>query len=128
MTSSTRGLAMGVLIFASFMDLLDATIVNVALPSIRADLGASGAQLEWVVGGYLLAFAVLMITGGRLGDMFGRRRLFVTGVLGFTVGSALACVAPTIGVLLARPRRPGWLRRDDGAAGAVLAPGAVPAA
>ncbi len=95
-----RGLAMGVLIFASFMDLLDATIVNVALPSIRSDLDASGAQLEWAVGGYLLAFAVLMITGGRLGDMFGRRRLFVTGVIGFTVGSALACVAPTIGVLL----------------------------
>ena len=95
-----RGLAMGVLIFASFMDLLDATIVNVALPSIRSDLDASGAQLEWTVGGYLLAFAVLMITGGRLGDMFGRRRLFVTGVIGFTVGSALACVAPTIGVLL----------------------------
>jgi EmrB/QacA subfamily drug resistance transporter len=100
MTSKTRGLAMGVLIFASFMDLLDATIVNVALPSIRADLGASGAQLEWTVGGYLLAFAVLMITGGRLGDMFGRRRLFVVGVIGFTAGSALACVAPTIGVLL----------------------------
>jgi EmrB/QacA subfamily drug resistance transporter len=95
-----RGLAMGVLIFASFMDLLDATIVNVALPSIRSDLDASGAQLEWTVGGYLLAFAVLMITGGRLGDMFGRRRLFVTGVVGFTVGSALACVAPTIGILL----------------------------
>ncbi len=95
-----RGLAMGVLIFASFMDLLDATIVNVALPSIRDDLDASGAQLEWTVGGYLLAFAVLMITGGRLGDMVGRRRLFVTGVVGFTLGSALACVAPTIGVLL----------------------------
>lgn len=95
-----RGLAMGVLIFASFMDLLDATIVNVALPSIRADLGASGAQLEWVVGGYLLAFAVLMITGGRLGDIVGRRRMFVTGVAGFTLGSALACVAPTIEVLL----------------------------
>ena len=95
-----RGLAMGVLIFASFMDLLDATIVNVALPSIRTDLDASGAQLEWVVGGYLLAFAVLMITGGRLGDIVGRRRMFVTGVVGFTVGSALACVAPTIGVLL----------------------------
>jgi EmrB/QacA subfamily drug resistance transporter len=91
---------MGVLIFASFMDLLDATIVNVALPSIRTDLGASGAQLEWVVGGYLLAFAVLMITGGRLGDMLGRRRLFVAGVVGFTIGSALACLAPTIGVLL----------------------------
>jgi EmrB/QacA subfamily drug resistance transporter len=95
-----RGLAMGVLIFASFMDLLDATIVNVALPSIRTDLGASGAQLEWTVGGYLLAFAVLMITGGRLGDIFGRKRLFVIGVVGFTIGSLLACVAPTIGVLL----------------------------
>jgi EmrB/QacA subfamily drug resistance transporter len=95
-----RGLAMSVLIFASFMDLLDATIVNVALPSIRTDLHASGAQLEWVVGGYLLAFAVLMITGGRLGDLAGRRRVFVTGVVGFTVGSALACLAPTIGVLL----------------------------
>ncbi|HEX3930205.1 MAG TPA: MFS transporter [Nocardioides sp.] len=95
-----RGLAMGVLIFASFMDLLDATIVNVALPSIRDDLGASGAQLEWTVGGYLLAFAVLMITGGRLGDIFGRRRLFVAGVVGFTLGSALACIAPSIGVLL----------------------------
>ncbi|MDN5766121.1 MAG: DHA2 family efflux MFS transporter permease subunit [Humibacillus sp.] len=96
-----RGLAMGVLIFASFMDLLDATIVNVALPSIRTDLDASGAQLEWVVGGYLLAFAVLMITGGRLGDILGRRRLFAVGVLGFTAGSALACFAPTIGVLIA---------------------------
>ncbi|HEY3530511.1 MAG TPA: DHA2 family efflux MFS transporter permease subunit [Nocardioides sp.] len=95
-----RGLAMGVLIFASFMDLLDATIVNVALPSIRTDLDASGAQLEWTVGGYLLAFAVLMITGGRLGDILGRKRLFVAGVVGFTIGSALACVAPTIGVLL----------------------------
>src|SRR5689334_12054484 len=95
-----RGLAMGVLIFASFMDLLDATIVNVALPSIRDDLGANGAQLEWVVGGYLLAFAVLMITGGRLGDIFGRRQLFVVGVVGFTAASALACFAPTIGVLI----------------------------
>ena len=95
-----RGLAMGVLIFALFMDLLDATIVNVALPSIQEDLGATGAQLEWVVGSYLLAFAVLMITGGRLGDIFGRQRMFVVGVVGFTLGSALACVAPTIGVLL----------------------------
>ena len=95
-----RGLAMGVLIFASFMDLLDATIVNVALPSIHRP-GAIGAQLEWVVGGYLLAFAVLMITGGRLGDILGRQRMFVVGVLGFTAGSALACFAPTIGVLVA---------------------------
>lgn len=96
-----RGAAMGVLIFASFLDLMDATIVNVALPSVRTDLDATGAQLEWVVGGYLLAFAVLMITGGRLGDILGRRRMFVIGVVGFTLGSALACVAPTIGVLIA---------------------------
>jgi EmrB/QacA subfamily drug resistance transporter len=95
-----RGLALGVLIFASFMDLLDATIVNVALPSIQDDLGATGAQLEWVVGGYLLTFAVLMITGGRLGDVVGRRRIFLLGVVGFTVGSVLACIAPSIGVLL----------------------------
>ena len=95
-----RGLARGVRIFASFMDLLDATIVTVALPSIRDDLGARGGQREWPVGGYLLAFAVLMITGGRLGDMYGRRGLFVAGVIGFTVGSLLACLAPTIGVLL----------------------------
>ena len=100
MSQNNRGAAMAVLIFASFMDLLDATIVNVALPSIRADLGASGSQLEWVVGGYLLAFAVLMITGGRLGDLFGRQRLFVAGVVGFTVGSALACAAPSIELLL----------------------------
>ena len=101
MNHHRRGLAMGVLIFASFMDLMDATIVNVALPSIRTDLDATGAQLEWIVSGYLLSFAVLMITGGRLGDMVGRRRMFVLGVLGFTLGSALACAAPTIGVLLA---------------------------
>jgi len=84
-----------------FMVILDVAIVNVALPSIQQDLDATGAQLEWVVGGYLLAFAVLMITGGRLGDIAGRRRMFVTGVVGFTVGSLLACVAPSIGVLLA---------------------------
>ncbi|WP_426565713.1 MFS transporter [Angustibacter sp. McL0619] len=99
--ASSRGLAIGVLVFASFMDLMDATIVNVALPSIRADLQATPAQLEWTVGGYLLAFAVLMITGGRLGDIFGRQRIFVIGVLGFTVGSTLACVAPSADVLVA---------------------------
>jgi EmrB/QacA subfamily drug resistance transporter len=113
--NNRRGLAMGVLIFASFMDLMDATIVNVALPSISAELGASGAQLEWVVGSYLLAFAALMITGGRLGDMVGRRRVFVLGVIGFTAGSALACLAPTIGVLLAA-------RVAQGAGAAMMVP------
>jgi EmrB/QacA subfamily drug resistance transporter len=96
----SRALAIGVLIFASFMDLMDATIVNVALPSIERDLQATAAQLEWTVGGYLLAFAVLMVTGGRLGDIFGRQRIFVIGVAGFTLGSALACLAPSAEVLV----------------------------
>jgi EmrB/QacA subfamily drug resistance transporter len=96
-----RGLAMGVLIFASFMDLMDATIVNVALPSMQRDLGASPSQLEWIVSAYLLAFAVLLITGGRLGDIVGRRRVFLSGVIGFTVASVLAAVAPNAGFLIA---------------------------
>jgi MFS family permease len=78
-----RWLAVVVLLFASFMDLLDTTIVNVALPAIEKDLGASSAQLEWIVSGYVLSFAVLLITGGRLGDIFGRKRMFLIGVVGF---------------------------------------------
>ena len=88
-----------ILIVASFMDLLDTTIVNVALPSIQKDLSASAAQLEWIVSGYVLAYAVLLITGGRLGDIFGRKRLFLVGVAGFTVASA-ACAAVGTGETL----------------------------
>lgn len=88
-----RGLAMGVLIFASFMDILDATIVQVALPTIRDDLGATAAQLEWTVSGYMLAFAVLLVTGGRLGDIIGRKRTFLIGVAGFTLASVVASVS-----------------------------------
>ena len=92
-TTPRRGLAIGILLFASFMDLLDVTIVQVALPSIGADLGASEAQLEWIVSGYMLAFAVALITGGRLGDLFGRRRVFLIGIAGFTLASAAAAAA-----------------------------------
>lgn len=92
-TAPRRGLAIGILLFASFMDLLDITIVQVALPSIGADLGASEAQLEWIVSGYMLAFAVALITGGRLGDLFGRRRIFLVGIAGFTLSSAAAAAA-----------------------------------
>ncbi|GAA0993672.1 MFS transporter [Subtercola frigoramans] len=88
-----------ILIVASFMDLLDTTIVNVALPSIQEDLSASAAQLEWIVSGYVLAYAVLLITGGRLGDIFGRKRLFLVGVAGFTLVSA-ACAAAGTGETL----------------------------
>jgi len=94
MTSAPRrNLAIGILLFASFMDLLDVTIVQVALPSIGADLAASDAQLEWIVSGYMLAFAMGLITGGRLGDLFGRRRIFLVGIAGFTLASAAAAAA-----------------------------------
>ena len=92
-TTTRRGLAIGILLFASFMDLLDVTIVQVALPSIGADLGASEAQLEWIVSGYMLAFAVALITGGRLGDLYGRRRIFLIGIAGFTIASGVAAAA-----------------------------------
>jgi EmrB/QacA subfamily drug resistance transporter len=98
--TTRRGLAMGILIFASFMDLLDVTIVQVALPTIREDLGATPAQLEWMVSGYMLAFAVLLITGGRLGDIVGRQRMFLIGVAGFTIASVLASVSTSGDVLV----------------------------
>ncbi|ARC55532.1 Antiseptic resistance protein [Frondihabitans sp. 762G35] len=94
-----RWLAVVVLLFASFMDLLDTTIVNVALPSIEKSLEATPAQLEWIVSGYVLSFAVVLITGGRLGDIFGRKRLFLIGVAGFTLASA-SCAAATSGDML----------------------------
>jgi EmrB/QacA subfamily drug resistance transporter len=94
-----RSIAVVVLLFASFMDLLDTTIVNVALPSIEKDLNATSAQLEWIVSGYVLSFAVLIITGGRLGDIYGRKRLFLIGVAGFTLASA-SCAAATSGDML----------------------------
>jgi EmrB/QacA subfamily drug resistance transporter len=93
--TSRRGLAMGILIFASFMDLLDVTIVQVALPTIREDLGATPAQLEWIVSGYMLAFAVVLVTGGRLGDIVGRQRTFLIGVAGFTLASVVASLSAT---------------------------------
>lgn len=82
------------------LDLLDGTIVNVAAPSIRVDLGASSTALQWMVGGYPLAIAVGMITGSRLGDLYGRRRLFVVGAAGFTAASILCGLAPSVGVLV----------------------------
>lgn len=96
-----RGLAIGILLFASFMDLLDVTIVQVALPSIGADLAASQAQLEWIVSGYMLVFAVALITGGRLGDLFGRQRVFLVGIAGFTISSAAAAAAWSGDILVA---------------------------
>ncbi|MTE14807.1 MFS transporter [Nocardia sp. CT2-14] len=72
------------------MDLLDVTIVNVAVPSIQKDLGAAYSQIEWIIAAYVLSFAAVLITGGRLGDIYGRKRLFLFGMAGFTAAS-LAC-------------------------------------
>jgi MFS family permease len=81
------------------------TIVNVAVPAILKDLHATYAQIEWIINGYVLGFAALLITGGRLGDIFGRRRLFLTGVAGFTVASAL-CGMATSPAMLTPPGSP----------------------
>ncbi len=96
-----RWFVFAVVIAANIMDLMDATIVNVAGPSIRAALGGSASTLQWLPAGYTLAFAVLLITGARLGDMFGRRRLFLIGSAGFTVMSAACAIAPSPAVLIA---------------------------
>ena len=81
--------------FALFMIMLDNTVVNVALPSIQRDLGADLSALEWTINAYTLSFAVLLVTGGRLGDIFGRRRMFLAGVVIFAVSSAAIGLAPT---------------------------------
>jgi EmrB/QacA subfamily drug resistance transporter len=85
---------LGAMCFALFMIMLDNTVVNVALPSIQKDLGASISGLEWTVSGYTLSFAVLLATGGRLGDIFGRRLVFLIGVVVFALSSATAGLAP----------------------------------
>ncbi len=81
---------LALVLVAECMDLLDGTIVNVAAPTIHADLHSSSSALQWIIGGYALAFAVALITGGRLGDIYGRKRLFVLGAIGFVLAS-MAC-------------------------------------
>ena len=81
--------------FALFMIMLDNTVVNVALPSIQRDLHASISALEWTINAYTLSFAVLLATAGRLGDIFGRRRMFLYGVVIFALSSAAIGLAPT---------------------------------
>ena len=95
-----RWFVFAVVIAANIMDLMDATIVNIAGPSIRAALGGSASTLQWLPAGYTLAFAVFLIAGARLGDMFGRRRLFLIGSAGFTVMSAACSAAPSTEVLI----------------------------
>jgi EmrB/QacA subfamily drug resistance transporter len=98
---NSRWWTLGAMCFALFMVMLDNTVVNVSLPSIQRSLHASLSALEWTVNAYTLTFAVLMVTGGRLGDIFGRRRVFLFGVVVFGISSAAIGFAPSDTVLVA---------------------------
>src|SRR5262249_14473287 len=110
-----RWLTLIILLLAAFMNLLDVSIVNIAIPSIQRDLHASYADVQWALAGYTLAYALVLITGGRLGDTFGRKRLFLIGVTGFTIMSALCGAAQSPGQLIA-------FRVVQGAMGAIMVP------
>lgn len=108
-------LALAILLLGGFITVFDLFVVNVAIPSMQADLGADFAQIGFVIAGYELAFGVLLIAGGRLGDIHGRRKLFVLGMLGFAVTSFLCGVAPDATSLI-------FARFLQGATGAILFP------
>src|SRR5258707_7147269 len=110
-----RWLTLIILLLAAFMNLLDVSIVNIAIPSIQRDLHATYADVQWALAGYTLAYALVLITGGRLGDTFGRKRLFLIGVAGFTIMSALCGAATSPGMLIG-------CRVAQGAMGAIMVP------
>jgi EmrB/QacA subfamily drug resistance transporter len=110
-----RWLVLTVVLVAEIMDLLDATIVNVGGPALAQELNASPTELQWVIGGYALALGSGLILGGRLGDRFGRRNMFLFGLIGFTLASLACALAPTVLVLIV-------LRFVQGFLGAMLLP------
>src|ERR671938_47015 len=98
-----KWLTLAAVTFGLFMIMLDNTVVNVALPSIQRDLGLGVSELEWIVNGYALTFAVLMLTGGKLADLLGRRLIFIVGLAIFTA-SSLACGLADSGEVLIAAR------------------------
>jgi EmrB/QacA subfamily drug resistance transporter len=108
-------LMLSVLLAGQFMALLDVMIVNVAMPTIGTDLSASGSALQLIVSGYTVTYAILLITGARLGDLYGRRRLYLLGISGFTLASLACGLAPTSGSLIGA-------RFVQGAAAATMVP------
>jgi EmrB/QacA subfamily drug resistance transporter len=106
---------LAVVLAAEILDLLDSTIINVAAPSIRADLGGAVSTIQWIAAGYTLAFGVLLVIGGRLGDRFGRRRMFLIGATGFTAMSVACALAQNPQMLIG-------FRVLQGALGAMLLP------
>jgi EmrB/QacA subfamily drug resistance transporter len=115
MTETRRWLVLAVVLMGTFMAILDVAIVNVAIPSIRADLNASFGQIEFVVSAYTLTYACLLVTGGRLGDNYGRKLLFIVGLAVFAVASAACGLAPSSAVLIAA-------RAVQGIGGALMYP------
>src|SRR5690349_19590555 len=117
-TSRRRWLVLAIIGLAQLMVVLDATIVNIALPSAQADLGFTDESRQWIVTSYALAFGSLLLLGGRLGDAFGRKRVFIVGLAGFAGASALGGFASSFGMLVGA-------RALQGAFGALLAPAAL---
>jgi EmrB/QacA subfamily drug resistance transporter len=115
MTDTRRWLVLGVVLMGTFMAVLDVAIVNVAIPSIHADLGASFGEIEFVVSAYTLTYACLLVTGGRLGDNYGRKLLFILGLVVFAAASAACGVAPSSEILIAA-------RAVQGVGGALMYP------
>ena len=113
-----RWLTLTTVALAQLMVILDSTVVNIALPSAQADLGFSNGDRQWVITAYSLAFGSLLLLGGRIADLIGRKRAFVIGLVGFAVASALGGAAPDFGLLVAA-------RALQGAFGALLAPTAL---
>jgi EmrB/QacA subfamily drug resistance transporter len=99
-TSKKRTIALVVVALAFVMDLLDSTIVNIAIPSIKLNLLASFSAIQWVVAGYALSFALLLVTGGRMGDVYGYKKIFMIGIGGFTLASLLSGVSQDPGMLI----------------------------
>src|SRR3954447_3937531 len=113
-----RWAILAVLGLAQVMVVLDATIVNIALPSAQHALGFSNDNRQWIVTAYALAFGSLLLLGGRIGDLFGRKNTFIIGLTGFALSSAVGGAAGSFGVLVAA-------RAAQGVFGAMLAPSAL---
>ena len=111
----TKLITLGTLCFALFMVMLDSTVVNLAMPTIQRKLGASITELQWIVDAYILLLAALLLTGGTLGDMFGRKKAFIGGLILFTGGSLLCALSPSTGLLIAA-------RAFQGVGAAILMP------
>jgi EmrB/QacA subfamily drug resistance transporter len=96
-----RWVVLAIVLVAEIMDLLDSTVITIAAPTVRSELGGSTASMQWWAAGYTLAFGVLMIVGARLGDIYGRRRVFIVGIAGFTLASTACALAPSPDALIA---------------------------